>query len=291
MHAIHPTRTSGFSLLEISIVLVLAGLLTGAIIGGKSMIHQSKLQSIVSDFSRYNDAYKRFLTQYGGKPGDLGGLTGSPTSIWGSAGGTGSDAACFAALGTIGNQATCNGDGNNFIAGSYLAGALTKPEEIYTAIQQLSNAKLIEGKYTGVRDAVAGTIAGINVPSGPLENSGYAFLTIQPITATNAADAPNYFHGNYGTAIIFGGTDVNGINQILSPKDTLVIDSKMDDGLPAMGSIVTYLQYPNGQPTAINNSCVTAAGVLPNAASDRNAVYNVSVKEKLCNIAYVIDTK
>ena len=294
MQLLPPSRTSGFSLFELAIVLAIVGLLTGAIIGGKSMIHQSQLQAVVRDFTKYNDAYQKFTIHYGGKPGDLNGLTGSPTSIWGSADPTPvAPNTCFTALGTAGGTATCNGDGNNFIAGPYATGTLTKPEEIFVAIQQLSNAKLIEGKYTGKSNSASSldAVSGKNVPAGPFENSGYMFITVQPITANNTNDAPNYFYGNYGTVIIFGGADATGLDQLLSPKDASFIDRKMDDGLPAMGSMLTYLKYPHGLPASAATSCVVNGVALPTVADGRAVTYNVSAKGALCNLINIIDVK
>ena len=285
----------GFSLFEIGLVLSIVGLLLGGVIAGKAMINQSKIQAITRDFTKYSDAYKTFLTQYGGKPGDFNTFGASATNIWGSAGGPlhTDDGTCFGALLTAGSAATCNGDGNNSIAGPYVAGlpgALTNPAEIFTAIQQLSNAKLIEGKFTGKSNGAITTfnaVAGVNVPSGPIANSGYAFLSMQAITSTNATDAPNYFYGSYGTLLLFGNADPYGLNELLSPKDAFIIDQKIDDGLPAMGSVVTSLLYPSG----VANRCVISTSGPLTAASGRNAVYNASVSGNFCNLIYVIDTK
>ena len=111
---------------------------------------------------------------------------------------------------------------------------------------------------------------------------------MQAVTSANAAtDTPNYFYGSYGTLLMFGKADSKGLNELLPPKDAFIIDQKIDDGLPAMGSVVTYLTYPSG----VANSCVISTSGPLTAASGRNAVYNASVSGNFCNLIYVIDTK
>jgi len=53
-------RRHGFSLVELSIVLVILGLLTGGILGGQSLIRAAELRSIASDLFRYGTAVNSF---------------------------------------------------------------------------------------------------------------------------------------------------------------------------------------------------------------------------------------
>ena len=47
-------RTTGFTLIELSIVLVIIGLVIGGIMVGRSMIRSSKIKSIGTDLERFN---------------------------------------------------------------------------------------------------------------------------------------------------------------------------------------------------------------------------------------------
>lgn len=51
----HPRRQA-FTLVELAIVLVVVGLLVGAITMGSSLLKQSELQTVISDYTKYSNA-------------------------------------------------------------------------------------------------------------------------------------------------------------------------------------------------------------------------------------------
>jgi len=61
----------GFTLIELSIVLVIIGLITAGIIGGQSLIHSAQIRSVISDVDRFRVAIATFEMQYDSLPGDL----------------------------------------------------------------------------------------------------------------------------------------------------------------------------------------------------------------------------
>lgn len=60
----------GFTLVELSIVLVIIGLLIGGILVGQSLIHSSKINRVVKDLSQYDIALAAFRDKYKQLPGD-----------------------------------------------------------------------------------------------------------------------------------------------------------------------------------------------------------------------------
>ncbi len=60
----------GFTLVELSIVLVIIGLLVGGILAGQSMLHTVKIQKLVRDLQQYEIAFNNFKTTYKYYPGD-----------------------------------------------------------------------------------------------------------------------------------------------------------------------------------------------------------------------------
>mgnify|MGYP001100732306 CR=1 FL=1 len=65
----------GFSLVELSIVLVILGLLVGGILGGKSLIKAAELRSISTEQAQWNTAIKAFRDKYFMLPGDMNNAT------------------------------------------------------------------------------------------------------------------------------------------------------------------------------------------------------------------------
>lgn len=61
-----PSPYRAFTLVELSIVLVIIGLLVGGVLAGTSMLKQSELQTVISDYTKYSTAIAQFTQQYGG---------------------------------------------------------------------------------------------------------------------------------------------------------------------------------------------------------------------------------
>lgn len=93
-------RNSGFTLLELSIVIVIIGLIVAGISAGQSLVRQAQLRQFTSNINQYKVAINSFTLQYDALPGDMD----NTTSYWPTA-----------------STADGNGDGNvNFDAGSCL---------------------------------------------------------------------------------------------------------------------------------------------------------------------------
>jgi prepilin-type N-terminal cleavage/methylation domain-containing protein len=60
----------GFTLVEIALVLIIVGLLLGGILKGQEMVAQSKIKSVVADFSGLSAAYYGYQDRYRAIPGD-----------------------------------------------------------------------------------------------------------------------------------------------------------------------------------------------------------------------------
>src|SRR5689334_22798184 len=129
----------GFSLLELSIVLVIIGLITGGIMAGRQMVHAAELRAITTEASKINSAIYTFREKYQALPGDMR----NAVKYWGAQAGStadGTDSTCSALTYTspATSTATCNGDGNGQIN--------AWNQEHYRFWQQLANAGLFEGQ-------------------------------------------------------------------------------------------------------------------------------------------------
>ncbi len=82
-------RQSGFTLVEIAIVLVIIGLLLGGILKGQEMIVQAKIKNTISDYNGVLAAYNGYIDRYRALPGDdaqaatrwTGGVAGSGNGV------------------------------------------------------------------------------------------------------------------------------------------------------------------------------------------------------------------
>lgn len=212
---------TGFTLLELSMVLVIAGLLVGAILAGREIIHASELRALLSDRDRYESATNAFLVKYNCLPGDCP----HATRIWGA------DAACpNTVTNTIKKVATCNGDGSGKIT-DYPAGGGGDYYECFRYWQQLSNAGLIQGMFTGVEGPGGGTAHVPDVNSPRNAKNGTVLVGWFGKGWENAWD----FLSDYNHFFLFQGADDG---PLITAADALALDQKADDGRPGYGRIM-----------------------------------------------------
>ncbi len=212
----------GFSLIELSIVLVILGLLTGGILGGQHLIRAAELRNLTTQFTSYQTAVRSFQVKYHALPGDMT----NATNFWGAAHSTPSICKTTASTGTE----TCNGDGNGQIQ-DWPTGS----QEWFRAWQHLANAGLIEGQYTGVAGPKGGedAIPGENVPQGKLNDGGFQLQSFINNPTWYFETAPN------GITLIYGHPhDSSGKIglRIMKPEEVWSIDTKIDDGKPSRGN-------------------------------------------------------
>ena len=268
----HMHRTSShqraFTLVEMSVVLVIIGLLAGGIMAGKSLVHASELRAVSSEFNRYAIALGSFKDKYGGAlPGDMR----NAVAYWGAAAGDpnaiGPDPDCDAVTNavtpptTTGTE-TCNGNGNRVI--DYA--------ENPRAWQQLHNAGMLNGSFSGAGmpdddsstfnpHAPRGMVPGFNTPASRLSPAGWYFALWNE---GEGADAT-------GTQLILALWNAYGWSAVLSSTDAQNIDAKMDDGEPLSGTVQTF---PNTFPWS------------PYCTTTDNTQYNVSYHGTICALIF-----
>ena len=62
---------SGFTLIELSIVLVIIGLIVGGVLVGQSLIAAAGVRGTITQIERYNTAANTFYGKYGALAGDI----------------------------------------------------------------------------------------------------------------------------------------------------------------------------------------------------------------------------
>jgi prepilin-type N-terminal cleavage/methylation domain-containing protein len=233
-HYVTPRTKHAFSLVELSIVLVILGLLIGGILSGQSLIRAAELRSVGTDYSRYYTATQTFRDKYFALPGDMN----NATAFWGD-----DNANCPDGAVANGTPGTCNGNGNGILdwpaAGANLTG------ENYQYWKQLALAGLIEGNYTGLStNCYYCTSLGNNVPRSKLSNSGWTAFYGASTTSTGG----QFIVGNYGNISYTFGAQQNYTSGVtLTPSEAWNIDTKLDDGLAGQGKITPWSNtfHPN----------------------------------------------
>ena len=235
----------GFSLVELSIVLVILGLLTGGILAGQSLIRAAELRSVSTDLERYVTASYSFRDKYFAIPGDMT----NATAFWGK-----DNTNCSSNTGTAATPGTCNGNGNAIID---FSGAANATGESFQFWKQLALAGMIEGNYTGLSGSggFRHAIANSNVPRLRLSNSAVSMEFVGSLSGD-----PFRWNGNYGNAFYAGGQSTTNPPEIpnLKPEEMWNIDTKMDDGRPATGRMTSFRQSYYTTCTTTNVESTTA---------------------------------
>ena len=258
----------GFSLLEFSIVLVIAGLLVGSILIGRSMIEAAELRSVITSYEKYVSAASTFRTKYNNLPGDMP----DATRFWGEM----SIGTCPNATGGVGTE-TCNGNGDGLLQRLDIPPGA--PGEIFLFWQHLANAELIEGEYTGVSgpDGPFDSEVGENVPES-IRGAGWTPFWFSPFTNSYTFDTSRTYRLHYKNSWQVGLSDpaMQTYLPFLTAAEAQSIDEKTDDGKPAMGNMVVRYW---------NNLCA-AANDGTHAADDYNARYRVEDETIQCSLIF-----
>jgi len=135
---------SGFTLIELSIVLIIISLIVGGIVGGKSLIHSAELNSVIRDVNNFKAVINTFNDSYDAWPGDMV----DATTYWPAP------------------VVTVNGDGNNQIEWA---------TERLTSWQHLSLSEILPQYYSGQQVGGDSATPGVNIPASSLNQAGFRF--------------------------------------------------------------------------------------------------------------------
>jgi prepilin-type N-terminal cleavage/methylation domain-containing protein len=189
----------GFTLVELSIVLVVIGLIISSVLVGQEIIRTAELRNTITQYTNFNAAVVTFRNRYGGLAGDV-------TNDFGW---------------TNGNASGDADADNDLLAAS----TLLSGENVFFWHQLgSSNAALISGQYSG---ATAGPTATTLLSFVPLSRAGGAWGVF--------SDSGT----NYYILGVTGGGSAGDYSTTgsLSPIDARNIDEKVDDARPGRGLV------------------------------------------------------
>lgn len=273
-----------FSLIELSIVLIIIGLLVAGVTGGASLINSATLRGTMNEARGYSVAVNSFFVKYNSLPGDyssvIGTFTGSPAG-------------------------TTGGNANGFIefinAGSTAAGRM----ESNIAWQQLKNEGIVDALFTpGNTDATTATTytqvltpgftgtataTAAGLPGSKTKSAGWVFDYISAISqnvviltgAPGTTYSPTMAASTVSNVIPVG---------IITPADSFSIDVKMDDGVPTAGKIRgSSLVTSPANAVGTAGTSAPATGCYYNNTTQVKDLYNTSNSAKACALTFQVD--
>lgn len=210
-------RNPGFTLVELSFVLVIVGLIIGGITTGKALITASELRAFGSDLEQTKTAFNTFRQKYNCLPGDCT----RATQFFGK-----NVNFCNADSGVATTPGTCNGDNSGSLS--------TTDHEHYESLRSLFLAEYIQGvpSPTDTLPPAVNKLFSIDAQTG--NNWIYTAgpdLNVIGIGSISIDFIPN---NNYFVGLI----PANNPTLFGDCADMLGFDVKFDNGLPNSGLLI-----------------------------------------------------
>lgn len=222
---------SGFTLIEIAIVLVIIGLLLGGVLKGQELINSAKVKNLATDFKNIPVYIYGYQDKFRSLPGD--------------------DANAQTHLGATAVSAVVGTAGNGVIEGNWNDPATVKSEAV-VFWQQVRLANLAPGSTD------------VNDPAYIPTNAAGGIIGIQSGTSCTAIGAAPC--AALVTPMTSGGVAIRGSYIVCSAgilgKFVKQLDIQMDDGNTASGSMMAGMPStgPGTPITALATNAIDDAG-------------------------------
>lgn len=250
-------KQSGFTLVEIAIVLVVIGLLLGGILKGQQLINSARVRNMADQNSGVQAAYYGFIDRFRNVPGDM---------------------TCTLAVSQVGagvSPDNCTtdvgGDGNGRIDSVAEAGALWA---------QLSVAGFLTGTYTGLDGTgallAAGTYKTAVTTGGVPANAFQGAILL--------AHSSDYVDGNARASVTRLAYSFGGNIPVPLLRD---LDQKLDDGVAGSGVMRSAAETTDGTAGTFGAITDYTAGSDDCLNAVNPATWNVDSSNQSCNAIFL----
>lgn len=209
------THQSGFTLVELAIVMIIIGLLIGGVLKGQQLIENAKITAVITELKGFQVAMISFQNTYGGLPGDM---RNAQARLSGCA---------------AGNANFCRG-GN----GDAIVGAVSDNIMIFNSGGDTENTQF--WKHLALADLVTGIDPSAN-PANPAWGSNFPSSSLRGgyhVLYNNDRWGNAEYGHNFRMQNTLTNPSVGNVgDQPLSPLQAFQIDIKIDDGKPNSGVI------------------------------------------------------
>ena len=251
-------KQSGFTLVEIAIVLVVIGLLLGGILKGQQLINSARVRNLADQNSGVQAAYYGFIDRFRNLPGDMD---------------------CDQAVSNVGEDVTPS-DCTTVDMGGDANGRIDQGQEIGAVWAHLSTAGFLNGTYDGldINDAAL-TVTSYNtgVPAGgvpPNAFQGGIMIAHSEdyVDDDERADVERLIYS-------FGGNIPVPILRDL--------DQKLDDGIAGTGVVRSAAEATDGTPGTFAGITDYLVGSEDCLSTGDPAEWSVDSSNQTCNAMYL----
>ncbi len=221
------SKQSGFTLVEIAIVLVIIGLLLGGVLKGQELINSAKVKNMINDFRTVSSLVYSYQDRFKAFPGD------QTQAQLDSAFGTGNGTECTTTAGTCAK-------GNARLDGDWNSTAIT------TVATALQHETFVFWQHVRLANLATGATA-TNDPNYAPKNADGGALGVESGLDSTGAAAP-FITGMRGSFYVCSAGILG--------RYVRQIDTTMDDGNTAGGNVRAVAANATRGATAVDTSSI-----------------------------------
>ncbi|HEU5047493.1 MAG TPA: prepilin-type N-terminal cleavage/methylation domain-containing protein [Rickettsiales bacterium] len=247
------SKILGFTLIELSIVLVIIGLIVGGILTGRDLIETAAQRAQIAQIEKYGTAIRTFQLKYGYLPGDIPdpyasnfGFSARGTGVPGGEGdGNGILQGYVAADGVTGAAAEAVGETAIFWADLSTAGLVDVNIQSYDA----KGAGYPSAYHINSQAITLSSSPGLYqwLPTAKLGNGNFVYVWSNASSASVANTYKNYFAVSTITDFFNNHDYETTVNPGVTVTQAYNIDKKTDDGVPLAGNVTAcYVNWNSG---------------------------------------------